>query len=431
MKNSTIMSIKAWEGLSDYMTPAVNVSVVTAAGPRADASYAEGISHGSYYGYHLYDGGKRFDGKGVSSAVALINNVLAPALVGEDVLKQGIVDGIIKEVLEAEMETPAVNVSSPVSFAVLKAGAASLDMPLFSYIGGSFSAKIPVPGFLNASGSSRYGEHSPAQGKPHYAFVAYDFADNNEADYALWEVENLWEESMGREYGVKPHRGFSMAIPKGRVKNDGQLWELMARCIEKAGYTGKVGLHADLAATAFFDPETKSYAGLYDENRRDREQMISLAIDMAKNYPFVILQDPLEQNDSDGFAEITRSVDIQVAGSDIIGTDLERLRSLGSAGCFNTAVLRVQKYPTFSDCVRAVSICGQLGIGVMPWDSAGEDMDIIHYAVGFRCGSVSMAGLSSHGNKMALIEEEIGPRVSFFGKHGLKGGRFSLAAARD
>jgi enolase len=222
-----------------------------------------------------------------------------------------------------------------------------------------------------------------------------------------------------------------MAIPKGRVKNDAQLWELMTRCIEKAGYTGRVGLHADLATTAFFDPQTQSYAGLYDDKKRNREEMINLVIDMAKTYPFVILQDPLEQNDTAGFAAITKSVDIQVAGCDIIGTDPERLRSLGSAGCFNTAVLRVQKYPTFSDCVKAVSICGQLGIGVMPWDSAGEDQDIIHYAVGFRCGSVNMSGLSSHGNKMALIEEEIGPRVSFFGKHGLKGDKFSLASARN
>jgi enolase len=428
MKESCITSIEAREALSDYMTPAVNVSITTAGGIQASASYTEGVSHGSYYGYHLYDGGKRFNGKGVSAAVGLINNLLAPALIGQDVLKQSVIDGIIRKVVEAGMEIPAVNVSSPVSFAALKTGAASLHIPLFAYIGGSFSAKIPVPGFLNASGSSRYGEHSGAQGKPNYAFVAYDFANNDEADYALWEVENLWEESMGREYGVKPHRGFSMAIPKGRAKDDGQLWELMARCIEKAGYGGKVGLHADLAATAFFNSRTGFYEGLYDTQKRTQDEMIQLAIDMAKNYPFVIIQDPLEQNDGAGFADITRAVDIQVAGCDIIGTDLERLRSLGAAGCFNAAVLRVQKYPTFSECVKAVSICNQLGLGIMPWDSTGEDLDIIHYAVGFRCGAIGMSGLSSHGNKMALIEEDIGPRVSFFGKYGLKGKRFSLSA---
>jgi enolase len=92
-------------------------------------------------------------------------------------------------------------------------------------------------------------------------------------------------------------------------------------------------------------------------------------------------------------------------------------------------VLRVQKYPSFSECVKAVSICGQMGIGLMPWDSTGEDIDIIHYAVGFRCGSICMSGLSSHGNKMALIEQEIGPRASFFGSQGLRGKRFALGGS--
>jgi enolase len=430
MKSSIITAVEAWEALSDYMVPSVNVTVTTAGGKRASASYTEGISKSSYYGYHLYDGGNRFNGKGVSAAAALINTALAPVLVGMDSQKQGRIDEIIMETLAAGGTPAAVNVSSPVSFAVLKAGAASLGVPLFAYIGGSFSAKIPVPGFLCASGSNRYGDHSAAMGKPNYAFVAYNFHSNDEADYALWEVETLWENSMAKEYGVRPHRGFSMAIPKGRVKNDGQLWELMTRCIETAGFAGKVGLHADFSASAFYNPASARYEGLYDEKPRSREEMISLVTESVKKYPFVIVQDPLEPNDTGGFKEITGAVDIQVAGSDIFGSDLKRLRECAVNGCFNTAVLRVQKYATFSECVKAVVICDQLGIGVMPWDSTGEDWDIIHYAAGFRCGSVCMSGLSSHGNKMALIENEIGPRASFFGPQGLKGRRFSLGEVK-
>jgi enolase len=426
MKSSIITGIEAWEALSDYMVPAVNVRVTTAGGKQAGASYTEGSGNGPYYGYHLYDGGTRFGGKGVSAAAALINDVLAPALTGMDCLSQSVLDHVISTTLAGRGLPPAVNVSSPVSFALLKAGAACLDMPLFEYIGGSFAAKIPVPGFLGASGSNRYGEHSSAQGKPFYAFVAHDFHTNDEADYALWEVENLWESEMAKQYGVRPHRSFSMAIPRGRVQDDGQMWALMAECIEKAGFKDKVGLHADFSASAFYNPASGCYEGLYDEKKRTREEMIGLITGIVKKYPFVVIQDPLEAQDMAGFREITKAVDIQVAGSDIFGIDLERLSRCAAEECFTTAILRVQKYATFSDCVKAVSICNQMGIGIMPWDSTGEDADIIHYAVGFRCGSICMSGLNSHGNKMSLIEKAIGPRASFFGSPGLKGRRFAL-----
>ncbi|MDR1626494.1 MAG: hypothetical protein LBT33_08120 [Spirochaetia bacterium] len=426
MKSSIITGIEAWEALSDYMVPAVNVRVTTAGGKWAAASYTEGSGSGPYYGYHLYDGGSRFGGKGVGAAAALINDALAPALAGMDCLSQSVVDHAITATLAGRGLPVATNVSSPVSFAVLKAAAACLGLPLFEYIGGAFAAKIPVPGFLCASGSSRYGEHSSAGGKPLYAFVAHDFQTNDEADYALWEVENLWESEMAKQYGVRPHRSFSMAIPKGRVKDDAQMWALMAECIEKTGFKGKVGLHADFSASAFYNAQSGCYEGLYDEKKRTRGEMIALVTDIAKKYPFVVIQDPLEAEDTDGFREITKAVDIQVAGSDIFGTDLERLDRCAREECFNAAILRVQKYATFSDCVKAVSICNGLGIGVMPCDSAGEDTDIIHYAVGLRCGSICMSGLSSHGNKMALIEKAIGPRALFFGSQGLKGRRFAL-----
>ncbi|MDR1315816.1 MAG: hypothetical protein LBK13_02985 [Spirochaetales bacterium] len=426
MKSSIITRIEAWEALSDYMVPAVNVRITTAGGKQAVSSYTEGLTSGPYYGYHLYDGGNRFGGKGVSAAAALINGTLAPVIIGMDCLSQGIIDHAITETLARRGLPLAVNVSSPLSFAVLKTGAACLEMPLFEYIGGAFAAKIPVPGFLGASGSNRYGEHSLAQGKPNYAFVAHGFSTNDEADYALWEVENLWESEMAKQYGVRPHRSFSMAIPKGRVKDDGQMWQLMAECIEKTGFKDKVGLHADFSAAAFYNAQTSRYEGLYDEKKRTREEMIELLTTIAKKYPFVVIQDPLDAQDMDGFKKITQAVDIQVAGSDIFGTDLERLGRCAREGCFNAAILRVQKYPTFSECVKAVSICHQIGIGIMPWDSTGEDTDIIHYAVGFRCGSICMSGLSSHGNKMALIEKAIGPRALFFGSQGLKGRRFAL-----
>jgi enolase len=319
----------------------------------------------------------------------------------------------------------AANISSPVSFAVLKAAAATLQLPLYQYVGGVFAAKIPVPGFLCVNGSSRYGANAQAMGKPFYAFVAYDFETCDEADYALWEVENRWEKLAPKEYGVRIHHTSSRAIPRGRVADDGTIMEALARAIADAGFEGRVGLHVDFAATAYYNPETKMYSGLYDGKTRSREEMIDLIAGLPRKYPVVILQDPLEADDVAGFATIARAVDVQVVGSDIFGTDVARLEACAAAGCFNTAALRVHKYPTFSACASAVAACARHDIGVMPVDTAGEDLDIVQYAVGFRAGSIGMSGLSSHGNKMSLVEREIGPRASFFGKQGLKGTRFA------
>jgi enolase len=202
--------------------------------------------------------------------------------------------------------------------------------------------------------------------------------------------------------------------------------DMLAQAIAEAGFEGRVGLHVDFAATAYYNPETKLYSGLYDGKSRSREEMLELAVGLPKKYPVVIIQDPLEAADMEGFAAITRATDVQVVGSDVFGTDLARLEKCATAGCFNTAALRVHKYPTFSACARAAACCSRHDIGLMPVDTAGEDFDIVSYAVGFRAGSIGMSGLSSHGNRMSLAEREIGPTASFFGKYGLKGARFKL-----
>jgi enolase len=426
MKDSIITSVEARETLSDLMCTAVEVTVTTAGGKRGTALYAEGLSFGSHYGFTLYDGGSRYNGKGMASAAAHINYALAPALEGMDSLLQSAIDETIIAAMAQAGLPQAVNISSPVSFAVLKAAAAAYDLPLFEYVGGSFAGKIPVPGFFCTSGSNRYADKAEAMGKPFYAFVAYDFATHDEADYALWEVENQWEKLVPKEYGVRIHYTSSKAIPRGRTANDGELLASLAKAIKSAGFEGKVGLHADFSATAYYDPATGTYGGLFDGKAKNRKEMIKLCAELPKKYPVVVLQDPLEENDLEGYAEITSKTDIQVAGSDIFGTDLKRLDACAAMGCFNTAVLRAHKYATFSECAHAVSICNQNGVGVMPADSAGEGDAVVQYAVGFRCGSTCMSGLSSHGNKMSLTEREIGPRASFFGKYGLKGSRFQL-----
>lgn len=426
MKDFIITSVVARETLSDLMCTAMEVTVTLAGGKTGTATYAPGVAFGPWYGKDLFDAGERYAGKGMKEALGHINGCIVPALVGMDARMQSEMDEAIIAALVQKNIPLATNVTSPVSFAVLKAGAASLGMPLFQYVGGVFAHKIPVPGFLCANGSSRYANNPQAFGRPYYAFVAYDFETHDEADYALWEVESAWEKIAPKEFGVRIHHTSSRAIPKGRVANDGELMEILASAIKTAGFEGKVGLHADFAATAYYDAEKAVYSGIFDGKDRDANEMVALMTELPKKHPLVIIQDPLAAHDTEGFAAITRGTDIAVAASDLFGADLARLEECAAKKCFNTAVLRVHKYPTFSACVQATAICARYDIGLMPMDTAGEDLDIVQYAAGFRAGSIGMSGLSSHGNAMGLVEDEIGPRVSFFGKHGLMGPRFKL-----
>lgn len=407
------------------------VTVETAGGATGTASYMQSASFGEFYGDSLLDEKKEFEGNGVLSACAIINSVIGPALIGKDAFQQSQIDEIIMDSLRTTHLTCAVNITSPVSFAVLKAAAAAKGEPLYRYLGGASAFTLPVPGFLCASGSNRYGVYDDAQGKPNYAFVAYGFDNHDDADYAIWEVEDAWENMIAKEYGVRPHRGFSMAIPSGRITADQQMWELMNRCIREKGYEGKVGLHADLSAHAFWNAEKNMYAGLFDTQERTRDQMIETVLEMAHKYNFVIIQDPLNTWDLEGYAKLTAESGVQIVGSDVFGTDLDRLHQCLVGKCFNTMLLRVQKYPTFSDCVRAVNMASSYGVGVMPMDSAGEDEDIVDYAIGFHCGTIYMSGPSCHGNWMPLLEDMIGPRVRFFGRYGLKGKAFELRHQTD
>ena len=301
-----------------------------------------------------------------------------------------------------------------------------MGIPLYEHIGGVRAFTLPVPGATAATGSTRYGGSVHAGYKPTYSYVAYDFPTFTEASTALWEVFMNWSDFITKNLGIKMQLIAGMAIPPGKLKDDYELWDMLADVIVKSGYEGRIGLQVDIAANSFYNRKTRCYEGLFCRKPKSREDMIALAIKMAKEYPFVVFEDPLYEDDFEGFAEITKNVDIQVIGDDLLATNAERLKRAIKIGAGNAIRIVTSQIGTVTEAAEVVQLATENNFGISPCGARGEDVDICDYAVGFNAGTIREYGLCYSGNRLLKIEEELGYRAKFFGTSGLSGSRFQL-----
>lgn len=426
MYPSNIISVTAMQSSTDMSNPSVQVTVTTANGSIGAASVYETFSTSRYKPRFLYDQTEQYRGFGVTTAVAIINNIIGPALIGIPADKQGIVDDAINSTMKKAGLAPYVNISSPVSVAALKAGAAAMDIPLYRHLGGQGAFTLPVGGYNAASGGKRYNANSISEGRPIYNLVSYGYPTFADAHYALWETANAYERLLGEKYSIRVHRFFTMAIPKGKLDNDEKLWDILAEGIAIAGHSGKIGIHADVGANEYYDSEKDLYDGLFSSEKKDKRDMLALYKKMTEDYPFVMLQDPLHQDDLEGHAALVDSTGVQIIGHDLFGTDVERIKMCINKGCINSVILPVCSFNTVSDAIEVVRYAKNHGIDIMPQNLGGEGLDVASYAVGFKAGSIYQSGIDGPSNSLIIIEQEIGPRAKFYGLSGLQGSKFCL-----
>jgi len=426
MNPSRITSVTAMQSSTDQSNPAVQVTVGTAGGAMGTGSAYECYSTSDYRPKYLYDHTGQYHGNGVTTAVGIIEKIVASALIGLDAACQGEADNAIKMTLAKAGFQGYVNLSAPISVAVLKAGAAAVGIPLYRHIGGQSAFTLPVGGQLVPSGSKRYSNGGRSKDKPVYNLVSHGFASFEDAHYALWEVANVYEKLLAKEFKLLIHRGFSLTVPAGKMDSDRRLLDIMVTAIAKAGHTGKIGIHMDVGANEFYDSATGRYSGLIDGKEKTGEELVALYESLVKDYPIVILQDPLEQNDMTGFAALTQRTGIQIVGKDLFGTNVERIKHCINARCVNSVLLPVCGFETVSDVIRVVRYAKSHGVDVMLQNMSGEGLDIAEYAVGFRAGSIYQSGLDSVGNRLIAIEQVIGPRARYYGSCGLQGSKFGL-----
>ena len=399
----------------------VEATVITEDGASGVAVAVAGASVGKHEVQFAYDGGERWGGRGVLKAIHNVENLIGPALKGMDVTKQRTIDeAMLKLDGTPNKARLGGNAMASVSAAVLKAGAASLGIPLYQHIGGVNACIMPVPGVGGFGGSNRYGGGKQSGGKPSVTFYCYGFSSYSEASYAAWEVAREFQRILSNDFQVAGWGGMPGRIPVGVVEHDRELFALMTDAIGNCGYKNQIGIQIDVAAGTYFNSAKGVFEGLFSKTDKTKEDLIELYNDLVTDYPFVVIEDPLDEDDFEGHAILTKELDIEIVGDDLFTTNIKRLKQGIAVGAANAVLLKVNQIGTISEALDTVQLAYRHGYGVMPCSSRGEGPDIADYVVGLGTGHMREGGTGPTANRLLTIESELGNNAKFLGRQGFK-----------
>jgi enolase len=340
--------------------PAIEATVVTDNDCRGVAAVAAGSSVGIYEAKFVYDGGERYFGKGLLKAVSNVNSIIAPELKGLDATKQRDID--------------------------------------------------PMVGIVTG-GSRRYGGGERGGGKPVFEFMSYGAESFSEALYMNWQLSNKFQEIIRKKYNVVLHRRQGLA---GIIKDDSEILDVMTEAISDLGFNNRVGFHLDVAAGCF--TEKDNFIGLFSRKIKSRDDLIALYKDWCSKYPILDLEDPLNDEDFEGHAILTKELGIQITGDDLFATSPSRLQKGIDLGAANAMVLKVPQIGTITEAFDAIQLAYRNQYNIFPGASRGEGASLADYAVGFNTGiSKSIGWGSPLANRYLSIEEELGTASRFPG----------------
>jgi enolase len=425
-----IDEIRAREILDSRGNPTVEVEVLLADGSSGIASVPSGASTGSHEAVELRDGdADRYVGRGVLQAVRNVEDVISPELEGEDAVDQREIDRILVELDGTEDKSKlGANAVLGVSLAVAKAASRSLGLPLYRYLGGPQGHVLPAP-MLNVINGGAHADN----GLDLQEFMLVPVGAASFGEGLRWGAEVfhalhgiLKDRSMAS--GVGDEGGFAPAIA-----NAEQALDLLVQSIGAAGLEpgSEVSLAMDAAASEFFRDD-----GYHLEGRvRTSADMIEFYGGLVDRYPIVSIEDPLSEDDWDGWVAITEALDerVQIVGDDLFVTNPERLERGIDEGAANAILVKVNQIGTLSETLDVVRMAKEASYGVVISHRSGEteDTTIADLAVATNAGQIK-SGAPSRGertakyNQLLRIEEDLGESARYAGRQPY--GRTAVAA---
>jgi enolase len=422
-----IEAVRAREILDSRGNPTVAVGVATSFGALEEAMVPSGASTGAYEAAELRDGDPaRYGGKGVRKAVAAVNDTLGPAIEGSDVTAQREIDALLIELDGTpNKKSLGANALLGVSLAVARAGAASLSLPLFRYLGGPSAATLPVPqmnvinGGKHAEGALQFQECMIVPvGAPNFAeAVRY----GSEVFHALGKI--LHERGMptlvGDEGGYAPP-----------LESIDAAMQLLVAAIERAGYKpgDDVAIALDPASSEFY--QDGKYFAHDKQHSLTADEMVKLYSDLCDRFPIISIEDGLAEDDWDGWATLTDAIGkkVQLVGDDLFVTNTERLGRGIAEGVANSILIKVNQIGTLTETLDAVEMAHKAGYSCVISHRSGEteDTTIADIAVATSAGQIKTGSLSRSDrvakyNRLMAIEEELGTIARYPGKHAFKG----------
>ena len=415
-----IEAVGAREILDSRGNPTVEVEVLLDDGTLARAAVPSGASTGAFEAYELRDGDKdRYLGKGVQKAVDAVLDELGPAIEDLDAADQRLVDAALIEADGTENKGRlGANAILGVSLAVAKAGAESADLPLFRYLGGPNAHVLPVPMMNIING----GAHADT-GVDIQEFMVLPIGAPTYSEGLRWGVETYHAlksllKSKGLSTGLGDEGGFAPDLANNRAALD-----LISEAIGKAGFTlgTDIALGLDVAATEFFEN------GVYRFEGQDRTaaEMSAYYGELAAAYPLISIEDPLAEDDWEGWAELTSELGtkLQLVGDDLFVTNPARLADGIARHAGNSILVKVNQIGTLTETLDAVKMAQRAGYTAVLSHRSGEteDTTIADLAVATDCGQIKTGAPArservAKYNQLLRIEEELGEAAVYAGR---------------
>ncbi len=416
---ASIDAVIAREILDSRGNPTVEVEVGLDDGTVARAAVPSGASTGAFEAVELRDGGERYGGKGVERAVLAIEDEIAPEIMGFDAAEQRLIDQVMIDLDgTANKERLGANAILGVSLAVSRAAADSAGLPLFRYVGGPNAHLLPVPMMNILNGGSHADSDVDIQEFMIAPIGAESFREALRWGAEVYHALKAVLKKEGLATGLGDEGGFAPNLPSNRAALD-----LISTAIGSAGFTlgTDIALALDVAASEFYSDGVYTF----EKTSKTAEEMSAYYAALVADYPLVSIEDPLNEDDWDGWKTLTDAIGdkVQIVGDDLFVTNPERLARGIESSTANALLVKVNQIGTLTETLDAVAMAHRSGYRCMMSHRSGEteDTTIADLAVATDCGQIKTGAPArservAKYNQLLRIEEELDDAARYAGR---------------
>ncbi|MDR1164338.1 MAG: phosphopyruvate hydratase [Deltaproteobacteria bacterium] len=418
----TITDVLAREILDSRGNPTVEVEVWLRDGFCGQAAVPSGASTGSHEALELRDKDpKRYGGLGVLSAVRNVNEIIAPAVIGQDPLNQAGIDRLMLELDGTETKSKlGANAILGVSMAVAKAAAMASGLPLYRYLGGTGAREIPRPMMNIVNGGAHASNNMDLQEFMIMPLFGETFAEALRCGAEVFHALKKNLAAAGQSTAVGDEGGFAPNFPS----NEAAL-EAVVKAVETAGYQpGKdVVICLDPASSEFYDAAEKKYVfKKSDGSSHTAEELSKIYAGWAEKFPIKSIEDGLAEDDWAGWTHITKKLGskLQLVGDDLFVTNGKRLAKGIKSGAANSILIKVNQIGTVTETLETIELAHKAGYTTVISHRSGETEDtfIADLAVALNTGQIKTGSLSRSErvckyNRLLRISEELGANAVF------------------
>jgi enolase len=416
---ATIEGIVAREILDSRGNPTIEVEIGLDDGTTARAAVPSGASTGAFEAIELRDGdADRYQGKGVETAVANVEDRIVDQLIGYEASEQRLIDQKMLDIDgTADKSGLGANAILGVSLAVAKAAASSSELSLFRYLGGPNAHLLPVPMMNILNGGAHADSNVDVQEFMIAPIGAPTFREALRSGAEVYHALKSVLKKRGLSTGLGDEGGFAPDLPTNAAALD-----LIAEAVEKAGYRlGRDIVFAlDVAATEFFSDGVYTF----EQTSKTADEMAAYYTKLADEYPIVSIEDPLSEDDWSGWASLTAAIGdrVQIVGDDLFVTNPQRIARGIAESSANAVLVKVNQIGSLTETLDAVDLAHRAGFRCMMSHRSGEteDTTIADLAVATGCGQIKTGAPARSDrvakyNQLLRIEEELADAARYAG----------------